>query len=88
MKDESIIKGAVDPVSIAGTEKILYQMKNCVCKIKLGKINATGFFCKVPFINMIFLITNFHAINEEYINKNKEITILLNNEKEALAIDL
>ena len=83
-----MIKGAVDPVNMTGTEKILHQMKNCVCKIKIGKINATGFFCKVPFINMIFLMTNFHVINEEYAKKNKEIHILLNDEKEAKRIDL
>ena len=83
-----MIKGPVEPVNMKSTEKILNQMKNCVCKIKIRNVNATGFFCKVPFINMIFLMTNFHAINEEYIKKNKEITILLNNEKEALAIDL
>ena len=88
MKAESIIKGAVDPVNIASTEKILNQMKNCVCKIKIGKKNATGFFCKIPIINMIFLITNFHVINGEYTKKNKEIQILLNDEKEAKRIDL
>ena len=54
MKAESIIKGAVDPVNIASTEKILHQMKHCVCKIKIGKMSATGFFCKVPIINMNF----------------------------------
>ena len=83
-----MIKNSVDPVNIQSTEKILNQMKNCVCKIKIGKINATGFFCKVPFINMIFLMTNFHVINEEYTKKNKEIHILLNDEKEAKRIDL
>ena len=83
-----MIKGAVDPINMTSTEKILYQMKNCVCKIKIGKINATGFFCKVPFINMIFLMTNFHVINEDFMKENKEIGILLNDEKEALVIYL
>ena len=63
MREENNIS-APEPVNIAGTEKILHQMKNCVCKIKIGKINATGFFCKVPFINMIFLMTNFHVVSE------------------------
>ena len=88
MKEESMIKGAVEPVNITSTENILHQMKNCVCKIKIGKLNATGFFCKVPIINIIFLMTNFHVISEEYTKKNKEINILLNDEKEALVIDL
>ena len=88
MKEESMIKGAVDPINMTSTEKILHQMKNCVCKIKIGKVNATGFFCKIPIINIIFLMTNFHVITEEYTKENKEITILLNDDKEALRIDL
>ena len=83
-----MIEGAVDPVNMTDTEKILHQMKNCVCKLKIGNISASGFFCKIPFINMIFLMTNFHVISEEYTKKNKEINILLNDEKEALVIDL
>ena len=75
-------------MTLSCTEKILHQMKNCVCKIKIGKINETGFFCKIPIINMIFLMTNFHVINEEFTKENKEIHILLNDEKEAKRIDL
>ena len=63
MREENNISTS-DSVNIAGTEKILHQMKNCVCKRKIGKINETGFFCKVPFINMIFLMTNLQLINE------------------------
>ena len=83
-----MIKGAVDPINMTSTEKILHQMKNCVCKIKIGNVSATGFFCKIPIINIIFLMTNFHVITEEYTKENKEITILLNDDKEALRIDL
>ena len=73
---------------MTSTEKILDQMKNCVCKIKIGNVSATGFFCKVPIINMNFLMTNYHVINEDYTKKSKEIQILLNDEKEAKRIDL
>ena len=88
MKEECFIKGSVDPVNMASTEKILHQMKHCVCKIKIGNISATGFFCKVPIINMNFLMTNYHVINENYMKENKEISILLNDNKEAKIIDL
>ena len=81
MKEESKIKGSVEQVNIASTERILHQMKNCVCKIKIGNVSATGFFCKIPIINMIVLMTNFHVISEEYTKKNKEIKILLNDNK-------
>ena len=88
MKEESFIKGSVDPVNMTRTEKILHQMKNCVCKIKIGKMSTTGFFCKAPIINMNFLMTNYHVINEDFMKENKEIQILLNDEKEALVLDL
>ena len=88
MKAESMFQSSENLENIPSREKILNQMKNCVCKIKIGNVSATGFFCKIPIINMIVLMTNFHVISEEYTKKNKEITILLNDDKEALRIDL
>ena len=86
MIKEKIIKGSIEPVNIASTEKILNQMKNSVCKIKIKNEYATGFFCKIP--NMNCLMTNYHVIDEKYINENKEINLLLNDDKETLTIDL
>ena len=88
MKAESMNQGSEDPGNIPSREKILEQMKNCVCKIKIGNISATGFFCKIPIINMIFFMTNFHVITEEYLNENKEITLSKNDDKEAIVLDL
>ena len=34
-----------DPVTIEETQKILEQMTNCICKIKLNEIYGNGFFC-------------------------------------------
>ena len=55
--------GSLAPVNISGSEKILHQMKNCVCKIELGDKCATGFFCKIPIINMIFFNYKFSYNN-------------------------
>ena len=88
MEKINFINNSVDPVNIPGTEEILIQKKNCICKIKIGNEIITGFFCKISIINKNFLMTNYHKIIEEYLNENKEITILLNDEKEALIIDL
>ena len=51
MNKEKKIKYSPDPVSIEGTNKILEQMKNCVCKIKYKEIFGTGFFCYIPYKN-------------------------------------
>ena len=88
MKEESQIKGPIDPVNISSTEKILYQMKNCICKIKFKNKIASGFFLKISDINMNFPTTNYHIINSKNIKENKIISILLKDDKEALKIDL
>ena len=88
MKEENIILGSIEPINMINTEKILNQMKKCICKIKIENIKATGFFCKISNINKNFLMTNYHVIDEIYINNNKEINILLNDDKEALITDL
>ena len=46
MEDEQKIKNMPDPVKITGTETILNQMKNCLCKIKINQAYGTGFFVK------------------------------------------
>ena len=88
MKQENKIIGSTDPVDITHTKIILNQMINCICKIKTKDSVGTGFFCKIQILNMIFLMTNYHVLSEEYINENKEINILLNDDNEALIIDL
>ena len=74
-----------DPVTIEGTERILLQMKNYICKIikKEGE-KGTGFFCKIPTSNNDFLpvlITNNHVLKESDIDNGKIIEITINNDK-------
>jgi len=91
IKKEKKIKNSTDFISISGTKKILNQMINCICKIKIKGGFATGFFCKVQleknrYIN--FLMTNYHVLDEKYFKENKDINLLLNDDKEALVINL
>ena len=101
MKEEIKIKGSADPVNITGTKKILYQMMNCMCKIKINSANkegiiskdayGTGFFCTIPLDenkNINCLMTNYHVLNEKYFKERKEINLLLNDDNEARKIDL
>ena len=88
MKNESIITGSVTPINMKKTEIILNQMKNCICKILIENNRASGFFCKISKIKKNFLLTNYHVINEDYVKKNKEINIILNDGNEALILDL
>ena len=90
LKKEKKIAGSPDPVSISGTRKILEQLINCVCKIKVKGASGTGFFCKVPLGNnqtIKCLMTNHHVIDEQYYNQNKEINLLINDDKDIKSID-
>ena len=93
ISNEKIITDYPLPISIETTEIILNQLKNNICKIFMkngGK--GTGFFCKIPFPDMnhflTVLITNSHVIDETYLNKEKKITISMNNDNTLKEIKL
>ena len=91
MIKEKKINNLPNPISISGTKKILTQMMNCICKIKLKGKTGTGFFVQIPYENNIIinaLMTNYHIIDEIIYKENKELNLLLNDEKQAKIIDL
>ena len=67
-------------------EKIIEQMENNICKIKLGKhdITGTGFFCKIPFPDkdkmLKVLMTNNHVIPDNILYYHDEEIIILTND--------
>ena len=75
-------------ISFDCTERILDQMKNSVCRIKLmdGSLGS-GFFCKIPFASkdkfLPILVTNNHLINELILEKKEEPIMIYtkNNQK-------
>ena len=85
MKDEMSEKVSLDPVNISGTKKIINQMINCICKIKIKGENetgilskdsyGTGFFCTIPLNenkNINCLLTNYHILDEKYFEDKKK----------------
>ena len=81
------------PVSFENTEKILYQMKNCICKIyKNNGEKGTGFFCKIPYPNqsklLKVLITNNHVLNEDDLKNDNIIKYTLKDDEEIREIIL
>ena len=85
---EKILTGYPNVISYECTKKIIEQMEKDICKIKIGKEQGTGFFCKIPFPdkdNMLpVFITNNHIINL----KEDKIIIKIKEEKESLIINL
>ena len=67
-------------------------MKKSIFKIykNNGEENGTGFFCVMNYKNkeLKALFTNYHVIDDNYINKNKIIKISLNDEKDIKIIKI
>ena len=89
IEKEKYIATSPCPVSMEGLDKILFQMKSCVCKI-YNNLTGTGFFCKIPFKSknklMPVLITNNHVLNKNDIEINRIIKITINNNEEIKEI--
>jgi len=58
------------------------EIYKCICKIEFlrGKqfFSGTGFFCKIPKINMVCLLTNNHIINDETLELSPKIKLTIN----------
>ena len=91
LKQEIKIENFPKPVSFEGYLKILAQMKNSVCKInKNDGYKGIGFFCSIPYENrkINVMITNNQIIDANYIKNNKQINVILNDDKEEKIINL
>ena len=80
-------------ISFESTQKILEQMNNCICKIKINNKQATGFFCKIPFPNKKnmkkVLITNNHVINQDLLYNNyTQIELSIKEYSKMISINL
>ena len=79
-------------VSFKVTERILYQMENCICKV-MGCSNTTetgtGFFCIIPYKGnkLKVLITASHIITKNDLLNSEIIRIELNNQLKEIDIN-
>ena len=90
VEEERSIDISPIPVSINNTEKILQQMKKCVCKIKKEKLKGSGFFAKLPYKSTLInvLITNKHILNKDDLKVGKILKVSINNEGEYKELEL
>ena len=87
--EEGEIKGAIEPATMRQMETILNQMKKSVCKILEPKY-GTGFFCKLEInsYKIPVLITNYHIIDDAFIESGKKTKVQLGNDKNPKIIYL
>ena len=84
---EGKIFGAKKPENIKGTE--LEEFGKCICKIR-GKISiGTGFFCKIKYEEKLIpvLITNFHIIDNEIMENEKNLELYINDIRKIVKLD-
>ena len=92
-EEENTIARYPNLISHECSKKILEQMEKNVCKIKVGQIQGTGFFCKIPFPdknNMLpVFMTNNHIINQDLLYKlDSKIEKSIKEEEESKVMDL
>ena len=77
--EEGKCYGAIEPITINQTEKILDQMKKSICKVQ-GKKDGTGFFCHISMKKrkIPVLMTNYHIIDDNMVKSNREVKLTLN----------
>ena len=56
---ESILTGYPNIITYECTKKIIQQMESNISKIKIGKEQGTGFFCKIPFPDLNNMLSVF-----------------------------
>jgi len=90
---ESLLTSYPKLISYECTKKLIHQMKQNICKIKIEDEQGTGFFCKIPFPDkntmLPVFITNNHLINKEFLfGANKQITFKIKEDTEYKNINL
>ena len=89
---EGLSKGCSNEIINEKDKKLIEQLGKSICKIKIGIIQGTGFFCKIPFPSEDSLLpvfmTNNHIINNELLKqKNAKMIIEMREEKDFREID-
>ena len=89
MNEKCKINGVIDSITIEKSEKIVNQMKNCICKIE-GKEIGTGFFCKINYNQTFFpvLLTNSKILDMEFLKLNKKVKLSTNDDKNTKILNI
>jgi len=87
-----LLRGYPVNISYECSKRIIKQMENNVCNIRIGNGETTGFFCKIPFPDLnnmlpVLITVNFIFGNELLYNDHQTILLELKN-KSHIKLDL
>ena len=91
IKKEKLLENSTGPIFINTAETIIYQMKNCLCKIKTKHSgNGSGFFCKIPYPDQSHLLPVLVTASfvKDFDVKEGTLNISLNDDNEFREIKL
>ena len=85
--DEGLPQGAEKAIPLDKADYKYKSKENCICRIK-GNTTGTGFFCKVKVGGELtpVLITNYHVVNDDFMNQNQKLTFYIKNDLHSIDI--
>ena len=85
--DEGLPQGAEKAIPLDKADYKYKSKENCICRIN-GNMKGTGFFCKVKVGGELtpVLITNYHVVNDDFMNQNQKLTFYIKNDLHSIDI--
>ena len=85
--DEGLPQGAEKAIPLDKADYKYKSKENCICRIN-GNMKGTGFFCKVKVGGELtpVLITNYHVVNDDFMNQNAKLTFYIKNDLHSIDI--
>ena len=91
MEDRVDEKHCLNTEEAKPLDETKYKEKGkCICKISRSRgLMGTGFFSKIDYEGKTIpvLITNYHVIDDDFINKNKKLTFYINGNSHTIDIN-
>ena len=86
--DEGLPQGAEKAIPLDKADYKYKSKENCICLIN-GNLKGTGFFCKIEFEGKLtpVLITNYHVVNDDFMNQKKKLTFYVKDVLHPINID-
>ena len=86
--DEGLPQGAQKAIPLDKSDYKYKSKENCICRIN-GNTKGTGFFCKVKVGGELtpVLITNYHVVDDDFMNQNTKLTFYIKNDLHSIKID-